>query len=189
MNPRKIKVYGKLRQFLGKSTFEAAVNTPQQAYNFLKANFDGVEKHMNNQLYKVKIGGQTITQDLLNFTGQGDIQIIPLAVGSDFIRRGLDDLYNFARENFFKITGAILFGPPGFAIGGAVDSAINQPDINNLSNVSQIDPAIRASYSFNGIQNVSNAGVPIPILYGLVYSGSVIISAGSDSAQLVKKET
>ena len=183
MNLRKIKVYGKLRQFLGKSTLEAAVNTPQQAYNFLKANFDGVEKHMNNQLYKVKIGGQTITQDLLNFTGQGDIQIIPLAVGSDF----LEDLYNFAKENFFKITGAILFGPAGFAIGGAVDSAINQPDMNNLSNVSQIDPAIRASYSFGGIQNVSNAGVPIPILYGLVYSGSVIISAGSDSAQILKE--
>jgi len=186
MNLRKIKVYGKLRQFLGKSTFEAAVNTPQQAYNFLKANFDGVEKHMNNQLYKVKIGGQTITQDLLNFTGQGDIQIIPIAVGSfDF----LEDIYNFAKENFFKIAGAIVFGPYGFLIGGAVDSAINQPDMNNLSNVSPIDPAIRASYSFSGIQNVSNAGVPIPILYGLVYSGSVIISAGSDSAQLVKKET
>ena len=55
MQLRTIKVYGKLRKFLGKSTFKAAVNSPQQAYNFLKANFQGIEKHMNEQIYKVKM--------------------------------------------------------------------------------------------------------------------------------------
>ena len=194
MNLRKIKVYGKLRQFLGKSTFEAAVNTPQQACNFIKANFDGVEKHMNKQFYKVKMGGQTITKDLLNCTGQGDIQIIPIAVGSEFITDALEDAFNFAVDLFIDyglpILGYIYGGPIGGYLGNLASNALSgDRGTNNNSQVSQIDPAIRASYSFSGIQNVSNAGVPIPILYGLVYSGSVIISAGSDSAQLVKKET
>ena len=39
MNLKKIKVYGKLRQFLGQSYFEAAVNSHQQAFAFLKAIF------------------------------------------------------------------------------------------------------------------------------------------------------
>jgi len=45
MQIKKIKVYGKLRQFLGKSYFEAAVKSPQQAMSFLMANF----------LYQLKI--------------------------------------------------------------------------------------------------------------------------------------
>tara|TARA_B100000212_G_C27336141_1_gene516930 strand:- start:52 stop:633 length:582 start_codon:yes stop_codon:yes gene_type:complete len=192
MNLRKIKVYGKLRQFLGKSTFEAAVNTPQQACNFIKANFDGVEKHMNKQFYKVKMGGQTITKDLLNCTGQGDIQIIPIAVGSGFIADALEAVFDFTVDLFvdygLPILGYIYGGPIGGYLGNLASNALSgDRGTNNNSQVSQIDPAIRASYSFSGIQNVSNAGVPIPILYGLVYSGSVIISAGSDSAQILKE--
>ena len=82
MQLKKIKVYGKLRQFLGKSYFEAAVKSPQQAMSFLMANFEGLQKHMNDQIYKVKMGGDVITEDLLTITGEGDIQIIPVATGS-----------------------------------------------------------------------------------------------------------
>ena len=55
-----IKVYGKLKDFLGQSVFQAAVKSPIQAVNFLKANFTGIEKHMNNQIYKVKIGCSSV---------------------------------------------------------------------------------------------------------------------------------
>ena len=82
MQLKKIKVYGKLRQFLGKSYFMAAVKSPQQAMSFLIANFEGVQKHMNDQIYKVKMGGRVITEEYLSMTGQGDIQIIPIATGS-----------------------------------------------------------------------------------------------------------
>ena len=51
MQLKKIKVYGKLRQFLGKSYFMAAVKSPQQAMSFLMANFEGIQKHMNDQIY------------------------------------------------------------------------------------------------------------------------------------------
>ena len=84
MRLRKIKVYGKLRKFLGQDCFEAAVNSPQQAFNFLRANFEGVEKHMNNQFYKIQMGNRVITQDFLSMKGEGDIKIIPVAVGSGF---------------------------------------------------------------------------------------------------------
>ena len=73
-------------------------------------------------------------------------------------------------------------------IGGITDFLSPQKPVPNASNVSDIDPAIRGSYSFSGIQNVSSSGVPIPIIYGSVFSGSIIISSGTDTAQVVKKD-
>jgi predicted phage tail protein len=41
----------------------------------------------------------------------------------------------------------------------------------------------RESYSFNGVQNVSRQGVPVPIIFGEVVCGSITVSAGIDVAQ------
>ena len=95
MQLRKIKVYGKLRKFLGQSTFEAAVNSPQQAFNFLSANFEGIEKHMSNQVYKVKVGGRVVSQEFLSMKGQGEIQIIPVAIGAEFAVNFFEDAVDF----------------------------------------------------------------------------------------------
>jgi len=82
MTLKKIKVYGKLRKFLGESSFEADVNTPSQAIKFLLCNFPEVETHMANQHYKIKMGEQDIPLDLLHLKGEQDIKIIPVASGS-----------------------------------------------------------------------------------------------------------
>ena len=191
MQLRTIKVYGNLRKFLGRSTFEAAVNSPQQAYSFLKANFAGLEKHMNNQLYQVKMGGRIVTQDFVSTTGQGEIQIIPVAVGSDFVFNFVRDAFNFVAQNFVPFVTAFFTGGTSLLLQTAaltLASDLLTPDIpsNPVSSVGDTDPNIRGSYSFTGIQNVSSSGVPIPILYGYVYSGSVLISSGVDNAQVVE---
>ena len=49
---RKIKVYGKLRQILGQSTFEADLNNVGQAFSFLYNNFPELEKHLLNNNYR-----------------------------------------------------------------------------------------------------------------------------------------
>jgi len=187
MQLKKIRVYGKLRQFLGKSYFIAAVKSPQQAMSFLIANFEGVQKHMNDQIYKIKMGGRVVTEEYLSMSGQGDIQIIPIAIGS------LDNVGEiFIGGLAIAFGGAIpIFGPLltryGFdlVIGGISDLLSPQNSTLNTSSVSDIDPAIRGSYSFSGIQNISSSGVPIPIIYGYVYSGSILISSGVDNAQLI----
>jgi len=194
MQLRTIKVYGNLRKFLGKSTFEAAVNSPQQAYSFLKANFTGIEKHMNNQIYQIKMGGRVITQDFISSTGQGDIQIIPVAVGSDLVVNFFKDAFNFVADNIIPLATAFVTGGASLLLTTAaltLASDLLTPDLptNNISSVGDTDPSIRGSYNFSGIQNVSNSGVPIPILYGLVFSGSIIISSGTDSTQVVKSIT
>ncbi len=82
MSLKKIKVYGKLRKFLGESSFEADVDTPSQAIKFLLCNFPEVESHMANQFYKIKMGKQDIPLDLMHLRGEEDIKIIPVASGS-----------------------------------------------------------------------------------------------------------
>jgi len=200
MQLKKIKVYGKLRQFLGKSYFEAAVNSPQQAMSFLMANFEGLQKHMNDQLYKIKMGGHVITEDYLSMSGEGDIQIIPIATGSGFLVPIIVGAGAAAAGT--ALTTAFTTGISGFLLGtvlgtgltaigtsmiiGGISELIAPQSTQNISSISDIDPAIRGSYAFNGIQNVSSSGVPIPIIYGYVFSGSIIISSGTDTVQITK---
>ena len=195
MHLKKIKVYGKLRQFLGQSYFEAAVKSPQQAFAFLKANFIGVEKHMNDQLYKIKMGGRTVTEEFLTMSGQGDIQIIPVATGGlpiviGAVVTGAGYVASLSTVPFIAGAFATALTTVGVSmiVGGVVEMIAPTNTASNISQVGDTDPSIRGSYSFGGIQNVSNAGVPIPIIYGSVFTGSVIISAGSDTAQ-VKRPT
>ncbi len=190
MQLKKIKVYGKLRKFLGQSTFEAAVSSPQQAFNFLKANFVGIEKHMSNQVYKVKIGGRVVTQDFLNIKGQGEIQIIPVAVGAEFVVDAVSAAFNFILDNALTLGAAFVTG--GWSSVAQVAALTLASDLltpdrptQSISAVGDTDPNIRGSYSFSGIQNVSSSGIPIPIIYGHVFSGSILISSGVDNAQIV----
>ena len=59
------------------------------------------------------------------------------------------------------------------------------PTFSAADSFSQNDPQMQASsFAFSGIQNVSRSGVPVPIIYGLVFTGSIIISSGVDTAQV-----
>ena len=197
MHLKKIKVYGRLRKFLGQSYFEAAVTSPKQAFHFLFANFPEVENHMMNQLYKIKMGGMEITEDLLSLQSDEDIQIIPIAIGAKGVVIG----------GLLTAGGAAAAAATtGFfatAIGGIAATALTtigtnmlineatqllmpQPDIPTgvmADSFSQNDPTFQ-SFGFGSIQNVARAGVPIPIIYGEVFTGSVVISSGIDTVQV-----
>jgi len=194
MKLKKIKVYGRLRKFLGQSYFKAAVASPKQAFHFLIANFPEVENHMMNQIYKIKMGGMEITEDLLNLQSDEDIQIIPIAIGAKgVVIGGLLTAGGSA-------VGATLLGSTLLAT--TVSTALTVVGTNMLINeatnllmprqdipsgvmadsFSQNDPTFQ-SFGFGSIQNVSRAGVPIPIIYGEVFTGSVVISSGVDTVQ------
>ena len=193
----KIKVYGRLARFLGQRTFEAEINSTVDAIRFLTANFPTLQSHMIEQNYCVKVGNYEINEKELDVpVGQQEIKIVPVAVGA---RRGLGRF----------LLGAVLIGVAiaapgaGFALGskgvgfigaGAAPSAL-MAAVGNLglyfalsgaaemltptpSNESFDDPN---SFNFNGILNTINAGVAIPVVYGEVFTGSIIVSAGIDT--------
>tara|TARA_Y100000401_G_scaffold99647_1_gene88064 strand:- start:6160 stop:7158 length:999 start_codon:yes stop_codon:yes gene_type:complete len=202
-----IRVYGKLKEFLGQGVFQAAVKTPMQAMSFLRANFVGIEQHMSKQFYRVKIGNNSVADELLNMSSEGDIQIIPIAIGAlnpfkwvgDLIS-GVGDLVSDAvswvSSNIVSIGLTLATGGwsnlltsigTDLLMSGISSLLSPQKPASAASSVGDTDPNIRGSYNFNGIQNISTSGIPIPIMYGLVFTGSIIISSGIDTSQIVKE--
>ena len=211
MQLKKIRIYGRLRKFLGQPYFEAAVSSPAEAVRFLLANFPEVEKHMADQFYKIKMNNLEVDLDFIGMKGQGDIQIIPLASGSGFLAPVIGGIFSTGAAVASAAVGAATaVGGAAIAAAGAI-SAIpvvgsiatsfatdlvidgitsliaptpSVPTGNVSDSFSQNDPEAAASFGFSGISNVSVAGVAVPIIYGEVFTGSVVISSGIDTVQV-----
>ena len=193
---KKIKVYGTLRKFLGQAEFEVDLNKPIEAISFLKCNFKGVEEHMAKQHYRIQCGSKIITEDLLNLNTQDDIKIIPLVHGNFLpILLGAGALFGssaIAATTFGStilgtlLTSALTSIGTSMLIDGV--TSMLSPQQSTMSPTSQqdsLDPAALASnYSFTGLTNISNAGVPVNLVYGEILVGSIVVSNGVDTVQV-----
>ena len=191
---REIRVYGKLAEFLGQRVFEAAVSSAAEAIRFLCANFPGLEAHMAEHHYRLSTGGHQIGPEELHYpSGQSVIRIAPVvAGGGGGVGRIIAGAALIALS-VVSLGGAPLLGTFGaklaFGIGaslalGGVAQLLTPVPRQPTGADSEADP--RKSYSFSGIQNTARQGVPIPVIYGEVITGSVVISAGVDIVQVEK---
>ena len=189
---KKIKVYGTLKKFLGQAEFEVDLNTPREAISFLVCNFKGIEKHMADQLYTIQVGAKVITEDLLNFISQDDIKIIPVVHGNFFpILVGIGAILGGSAITGTFI-GSTLIATALTTIGttmiiDGVSSMLTpqQDPVSPVSNQSSLDPsALASNYSFTGLTNISNAGVPVNLVYGEILVGSIVVSNGVDTVQV-----
>ena len=196
----KIKVYGRLARFLGERTFEAEISTPLHAFKFLLANFPHLERHMMEQNYCVKVGKDEIDEtELFNPIGQQEIKIVPVATGSRGFTRVLAGVALIGAA--ILVPGAApAFGLGGFTAGTAGASLLTVAAANFgayliLSGTAQMltpvpqppgvseDPQSQ-NFSFSGVQNTSRAGTAIPVIYGEIFAGSLVVSAGIDTVQI-----
>ena len=203
----KIKVYGRLARFLGQRTFEAEINRPVDTFKFLLANFPHLERHMMEQTYQVKVGKTDINEDdLLDPLGQQEIQIIPVVVGADKIFKGIGKvLTGVAIVAAVGLTGGfgagVGFSGLGFTATGAGLGASLAAAAGNfgiylaLSGAAEMltpvpkppgvsDDPQSQNVSFSGVQNTSRAGTAVPIIYGEIFAGSLVVSAGIDTVQI-----
>ena len=199
---RKLKLYGELAKFIGHKEFEIKVHNLPQAISFLINNFPGVEAYMNPKLYQVRIGNYEINKDEINYPiGQQDIHIVPVISGAGGgFGRFLTGAFLIGASFFFP--GAGLFGTQaigatgaaglaGAGIGTAIGTGLSAIGAGLvLSGVSEMlyptqqptfedNPQI--SFSFSGTQNTARAGTPVPIVYGEIFTGSVVISGDVDT--------
>ena len=195
---RKIKLYGELAEFVGHKEFEVKVNNVAQAVSFLIHNFPNLEAYMSPKYYQVKVGNDDIDKDEITYPiGQQDIHFVPVIAGAG---RGVGKFVLGA----LLITGAImsgggfaaLFSKTGLELGFFGNLAMNVGVGLTIMGVSEMlfplpepqdfnseeDP--RLSFNFSGVQNTSRAGTPIPIVYGEIITGSVVISAAIDTNQV-----
>ena len=74
---RKIKLYGALAKFVGHRVLEADVATAAEAVRFLVANWPELERHMNDQHYRVSIGTyDLVAEELHDPAGQKEIKLV-----------------------------------------------------------------------------------------------------------------
>ena len=197
---RKIKLYGELVKITGHKELEAAVNTTAQAVSFLINNIPELEGHMANKYYQVLLGKENLNIEELHFpVGQSDIKFVPVVSGSGGIGKALFGgaliALSFGVGGIF--TSAINFGAGGFAaaglgakaafgigaglvLSGVSDMLFPTPKMPEFS--SEQDP--RLSFAFSGTQQTSRAGTPVPLVYGEIFTGSVVISSSIDTEQV-----
>ena len=200
---RKLKLYGELAKITSHKEFDVAVNTTAQAVSFLVNNFPELESHMANRYYQVLIEKEDVGIDELHYPlGQSDIKFVPVVSGAGgnlgrVLLGGALIAMSFGVGGLF--TSPLAFGGGGigfasaglgakaaFGIGaGLVLSGVSGmlfpiPKMPEFS--SEQDP--RLSFSFSGTQQTARAGTPVPVVYGEIVTGSVVISGGIDTEQV-----
>jgi len=194
---RKIKLYGELAEFVGHKEFEVQVDSLAKAVSFLINNFEGIDKFMSPKYYQVKVGNYEIDESEFNYPiGQQDIHFIPVIAGAGGGTRRL--LLGAALIGAAFIPGlqtisiGTFGGSPialssivgttgiGLALSGVTEMLFPLPKPKEFT--SEQDPQL--SFNFSGTQQTSRAGTPVPIVYGEIFTGSVVISGGIDTEQV-----
>ena len=200
---KKVKLYGDLAEVTGYKEFDVAVNSIAQAVSFLINNFPQLESHMSRRYYKVLVDEQEISEQEIHFpTGQGVIKFVPVIQGAggnfgkillggalialSFSAGIFTNPLALGTESFLGLAKAGLGAKATFGIGAAlVLSGVSGmlfpvPKMPEFS--SEQDP--RLSFSFSGTQQTHRAGTPVPVVYGEIFTGSVVISGGIDTEQV-----
>ena len=205
---KKVKLYGELADFVGHKEFDAVINSTADAVKFLVTNFPQLEGHMNDRYYRVIVNDYDIGEDELhNPIGSEGVSIVPVIsgaggrgglgkillgaalIGATFLTGGAFiakvPLVNAGQLAFSGALakGAFYLGA-SLVLQGVSEMLFPMPQMKEFSN--EEDP--RISFSFSGVQNTDRAGTSIPLCYGEIVTGSVVISAGIDTQQVVAGE-
>lgn len=175
---RTVRFYGPLAKTLGRRSFSAiGLNSASEVMRCLLSNFPQLGSHMRGRHYRVVMNGRAISGDELNDpVGIGhEIHIIPAICGAGggtplttiltgvaLIGAGL--LFPFA-SSFLTPLGI------GLVLQGVAEMISPTPNDTPEST----DPSNR-SYNFSGLQQTSREGVPVPLVYGEIITGSVVLS-------------
>lgn len=179
---------GELGRKFGR-THHFHLKTSAEAIRALCANFPGFEKELmssaqRNVGYQVHVGSAPIDSVAqIHFPiGRQDIKIIPTVMGSGPVGRIILGSVLIAAAIIatpFTAGSSLAFIPGiagsigiSFALGGISQLLAKNPKAKNAE-----DP----SSSFSGAVNLTSQGHPVPVGYGRMIVGSVVIGAGIDT--------
>ncbi|MDE9566487.1 tail assembly protein [Xenorhabdus bovienii] len=180
---RTIRLSGVLIPQFGRE-YKLAVSSPIEAIRALSVIIDGFEKFLltakeRGLTFAVFIGKRNISRDELELSGEGDIRIVPVIIGSK--KAGI---FQTILGAVMVVAGAFLWKTPwgvplvmsgvSMMLGGVVQMLSPMP--GGLAR--REDPDNKPSYAFGGPVNSIAQGNPVPIGYGKRRIGGAIISAG-----------
>jgi predicted phage tail protein len=194
---RKIILYGRLRKKFGQH-FNLAVATAGEAVRALGSQIPGFYDELKKGSYEVirgdrKSGLRLGEEEIAGFNlGKADLHIVPVIKGSKNNGGTLK-----------AVLGVVLIGAAIFFSGGALSAALPLGGLGvgltgtnvamiglglALTGVSQLltpdkppdNSKNQDSFSLSGPGNTVEQGLPLPLIYGEVITGSVLGSAGLD---------
>ncbi|AXE31643.1 hypothetical protein DK842_18100 [Chromobacterium phragmitis] len=187
---RTVRLGGGLGEMYVKE-FAAHVESVAEAIRMLDANWPGFIQHLRESdpekvVYRVTVAGRDVEEDEIVLVSKGDILIMPVIGGAKGGVRALVGaaLVAFAVVGSISMPWASPFLSEGVAsvmmnvgVGLMVGAAVElltpiprQPDWQAREG--------KPNYWFNGAQQTSAQGLPIPIGAGTVLIGGTVISAG-----------
>ena len=202
----KIKVYGRLARFLGQSSFEAEIKSPIDAFKFLLANYPKLEAHILQQNYCVKVGDYKIDENEAEIpVGNQQIKIVPVSVGSRGLKKfvvgavivglviatgGTAVGLGMGGSLGFGTAAGAGFGATLLATAGNIGLYLALSGVSEMISPTPRPPGVsddpqQRNFSFNGVQNTGRAGVAIPVVYGEIFTGSLVVSAGIDTEDIL----
>jgi len=179
-----VKLYGHLGEKFGKE-FKFDVVTPKEALHALKANFPEFAGHLiqnNEPGYWIFVGKENRDKEGLYLpAGRQTIKIVPVVKGAK-----KSPIWSI----LIGVALVVVAGPLGALGGGALATAVVGIGIslalNGISALIAGNPNDgpedrgdnRQSTFFSGPVNTIQQGGPVPLIYGKVLAGSVVVSAG-----------
>lgn len=192
-----IKLYGHLGKKFGK-IHKYSVRTPAEAIRALCANFPEFKQHLlqyNSPGYHVLSGIEDCVEpkEKLHYPVTDTIKIIPAITGAGggwgniilgaaliavawWNPMGWGVIANSAGGLLAGELAITAMGYVGTALLlGGVSQLLFKPPSQSIMNAAEVEQ--NASAYFNGPQNVSTQGNPVPVVYGRLMVGSQVISA------------
>ena len=188
---RTIKLSGVLSRKFG-HVFRLAVSSPAEAVRALCVIVPGFERFLMESKdlgyeFAVMVGRRNLAaEELRTPVGNDEIRFVPILKGS---KKG--GIVQIIAGAVLIIAGIFVTGlsygwaaPVGnymigmgisMIVGGVIQMLSPQPKMNK-----QEERDNKTSYLFQGAVNVQAQGNPVPILYGELWVGSNVISAGMD---------
>jgi predicted phage tail protein len=192
---REVILYGEMRRKFG-PRFMLDVNSLADAVRALGSQIKGFRQYIRDRDFQVVCGktlkkGLSLNEHQIGFNlPRGDIHIVPVIQGAGGGGRGIGKIIAgilIAAVAFWAAPamGAIAFGSitygniAVFGIGLALSglSQMMTAKKKNTQNEQKKDD----SFMLNGTINVIEQGGPVPLIYGQVFVGSTLISAGLTS--------
>ena len=208
---RTVKVYGHLAEHCGQSVFEALVRVPADAIKFLLCNFPELRSLMRDGYYKVAVGQHDLqladAPEQLHYPladsdvvkvipvvsgagGRGFGQLllgaalIGIAVASAGAGLSLGAASTGGAFGFVGTSGlAVAAGNIGLALAFSGVAQMISP-VPDLPSSDSFGGEPLENFAFQSIGNVDREGVPVPVVYGEMIVGSVVISTGLIAKQI-----
>lgn len=165
-----VHLYGPLADRFG-AHHEFAIRTPAEAVHALDANYPGfLAAFLEFESYAIIADDDPRDDETANFPVSREVHLAPMIEGRAFAGAALIGMLipGLAGTLTASILGGVLMA--GLMIG---ISMLLTPKPKEKEDTKKDE-----SYSFTGPDNVTGQGATVPLVYGRVYAGSVVVSAG-----------